>query len=48
MRSLKYISGGVSYNWLMHLDDYFGQLGIGEERVTHSTPKVCSFNIHIA
>ena len=48
MRSLKYTSGGVSSSWLIHLDDYFGQLGIGEERVTHSAPKVCSFNIHIA
>ena len=33
---------------LCFLDDYFGQLGIGEERVTHSVPKVCSFNIQIA
>lgn len=29
-------------------NDYFGQLGIGEERVTHNIPKVCSFNICIA
>ena len=27
------------------LDDYFGQLGVGSERVIHNLPKVCSFNV---
>jgi len=28
-------------------DDYYGQLGVGAERVTHNLPKVCSFNIKV-
>ncbi len=31
----------------MYLDDYYGQLGVGVERTSHSIPKVCSFNIQI-
>ena len=27
------------------LDDYYGQLGVGSEKVIHNLPKVCSFNI---
>lgn len=38
--------GAVSANF--YLDDYFGQLGIGEDKITHTVPKVCSFNIQIA
>lgn len=26
-------------------NDYYGQLGVGSERVVHNLPKVCSFNI---
>lgn len=26
-------------------DDYYGQLGVGCEKVIHNLPKVCSFNI---
>jgi X-linked retinitis pigmentosa GTPase regulator len=29
----------------INLDDYYGQLGVGSERVVHNLPKVCSFNI---
>lgn len=27
------------------LDDYYGQLGVGSDKVIHNLPKVCSFNI---
>ena len=27
------------------IDDYYGQLGVGSEKVIHNLPKVCSFNI---
>ena len=27
------------------IDDYYGQLGVGSEKVVHNLPKVCSFNI---
>ena len=30
---------------ILCLDDYFGQLGVGSERVIHNLPKVCSFNV---
>lgn len=29
------------------IDDYYGQLGVGCERVIHNLPKVCSFNIMV-
>ena len=44
-----FTSGEVScYFILLRKDDYFGQLGVGNDRVTHAVPKVCSFNILIA
>ena len=27
------------------IDDYYGQLGVGSDKVIHNLPKVCSFNI---
>ena len=27
------------------VDDYYGQLGVGCEKVIHNLPKICSFNI---
>ena len=44
----RYTFGEVSKQInLTSLDDYYGQLGIGEDKVSHSVPKVCSFNIMI-
>lgn len=33
--------------YLIILDDYYGQLGVGFEKTQHPLPKVCSFNILI-
>ena len=32
----------------MCIDDYFGQLGVGNEKVIHNLPKICSFNIVVS
>ena len=35
----------VDINCFLIIDDYYGQLGVGNQRCIHSLPKVCSFNI---
>ena len=57
MRSQSCTFGEVSYSLLHEvdnsnmnilfkcLDDYYGQLGVGCEKVIHNLPKICSFNI---
>ncbi len=47
--SQRYMSGEVrqEFRFIIWIDDYHGQLGVGFDKSAHPIPKVCSFNIVI-